>query len=488
MDNKNRKVSWTPFSDNLEETRVIVDNELEKSITDLGLFQGAGLFGLVKSKGFCIKNVLFSLFIWPLLAAPSLNFFSGNRISAFLKGGKDVLYDFLKRQDINWRGYRCSAAKRLYQRHRLERAKIRAATFDDTIRHRRGKKVAATSSHFDHTLGKHVMGQQVLEMGLSTEKGYVPLDSRIYVGEKRRQYGKHVIDDNRRSVGKEYMAGLYGDKNEMFRDLLKRAIKAGFSFTHVIADAWFGNRENIKAVVSCRLTAIFRMKRGNLRYIHNDKGYTATELYAKFKRKMTKHGTSRYKTYALDVHLDLAPDKKKQDLIPVRLVFSAINHQNDDKWALFLSTDTGLSEEETLEIYALRWAIEVYFKEVKQHLGLLKEQTGDYAVHYASIHLAAIRFILISNVALSNGGGFGYIRDKITKRLEYLTFARLLWELFRALIFGVLDSLERIIPLDTIAIIKLEIEERVSSFLDQALQLDERSITIELKAERIGAL
>lgn len=467
---------------------VIVDNELEKSVMELGLFNGVNKFGLIKSKGYSVRQVLFSLFIWPLLTMSSLHFFCGDRMSAFLKGGKDVLYDFLKRQDIDWRGYRRHAAKRLYLRHGLNQAKIRAATFDDTIQRRRGKKVAATSSHFDHTLGKHVMGQQVLEMGLATEKGYVPLDSRIYVGEKKRQYGKNNLKDYRRSVGKEYMAGIHADKNEMFRHSLKQAINAGFSFTHVIADSWFGNKENVKSVVSNELTAVFRMKRGNLRYILNNKRYTATELHALIKRRMRRLGKARYRTYALNVYLDLSEDKKKPDLLPVRLVFSSAINQRKENWVVFLSTDTTLLAEEVLEIYALRWSIEVYFKEVKQHFGFLKEQTGDYAVHYASIHLAAIRFILIAHGALSSGVSFGRVRDKITNRLEYLTFARLLWELFRALIFGVLDALRETISPATLALIKTEIDREVMAFLDQALQLDEKYVLNELKAEAIGAL
>lgn len=148
---------------------------------------------------------------------------------------------------------------------------------------------------------------------------------------------------------------------------------------------------------------------------------------------MTRLGKSRYRTYALNVYLDLPQNGEKLDLLPIRLVFSSAVNQRKDKWVVILSTDIKLSAEEILEIYALRWSIEVYFKEVKQHFSFLKEQTGDYAVHFASIHLAAIRFILIAHGALSNGVSFGHIRDKATRRLEYLTFARLLWELFRAL-------------------------------------------------------
>ncbi|WP_341538251.1 transposase, partial [Parashewanella spongiae] len=48
-----------------------------------------------------------------------------------------------------------------------------------------------------------------------------------------------------------------------------------------------------------------------------------------------------------------------------------------------------------LEIYALRWEIEVYFKEAKQHLGFLSEQSRHYSAYIASIHLTGLRFCLL---------------------------------------------------------------------------------------------
>jgi hypothetical protein len=95
-----------------------------------------------------------------------------------------------------------------------------------------------------------------------------------------------------------------------------------------------------------------------------------------------------------------------------------------------------LSATEILEIYALLWGIEVYFKEIKQHLGFLKEQSGDSAVHYVSILLCAIRYMFIANRMMTSGTAFGKMRNRITGQLEMLTFARLLWELFKALIYG----------------------------------------------------
>jgi hypothetical protein len=483
-----KQLSWTPYTNNLMKACSIVDNELENSIEALSLFSKAHIFGLSKKKGFSVPQVLFSILIWPLLGVHSLHFFCGNRLSAFITGGKDVLYNFLKRQSINWRGFRFHTAKQFYKVHNLDKESIRAAVFDDTIRHRRGKQVSAVSSHFDHTLGKTVMGQQILEMGLATPKGYVPVDSQIYIGDQKAQSGKKMLADYRSTVGKDYSTAKYRNKNQILRSMLKRAVNYGLGFTHVVADSWFGNKENIKAVLSEKLTGIFRMRQGRLLYYLNGKRYTATELHALVKRRMKRLKGTCYRTVTLNVHLDLSNDKKSPDLRLVKLLFSSSAKQQNENWVLFLSTDTSLSPQKILETYALRWGIEIYFKEAKQHFGLLKEQTGDYAVHYASIHLSAIRFLLVAHGTMTSGESFGTIRDKITRKLELLTFARLLWELFKALIYGVLNEMKSIIDSATIEMIKKQITVSITDFLEKALQLDEDYTSNELKAEKLGLI
>ena len=482
------KVSSTPLMDNISGADRLIDNELDLATQYLSFFSKTHCFGLVKNRGYPIRQVLFSVLIWPLLGVPSLHFFCGKRLSAFIDGGKDVLYDFLKRQDINWRGFRLYVALQLIRQHNLGSETIRAAVVDDTIKHRRGTKVSAVSSHFDHTLGKQVMGQQMLEMGLATPKGNVPLDSRIYVSEKRIQDGKSQFRDKRSSVARDCRVAKDKNKNEMFRDMLKRSIRKGIAFTHVMGDSWFGNKENIKSVISAKLTGIFRMKKGNLKYRINGKQYTATEVHLLLKRRMKRLNGSPYRTCTADVQMNLSNKLEQEEWVQIRLLFSSPVNQYKDNWAVFLSTDVQLDAEKILQLYSLRWSIEVYFKEIKQHLGFLKEQSGDYAVHYASIHLCAIRYLLIVDSMLRSGEAFGKMRNHISGKLEMLTFARLLWELFKALICGALDSLLQTIPQKTILLIKYKINETVCNFLNKALQLDEDYLFAEQKAEAIGIL
>ena len=51
----------------------------------------------------------------------------------------------------------------------------------DTVKQRFGKKMPGISSHFDHTSGRHMIGQQVLTLGLSCDEGFVPLDSELFI-------------------------------------------------------------------------------------------------------------------------------------------------------------------------------------------------------------------------------------------------------------------------------------------------------------------
>jgi hypothetical protein len=77
-------------------------------------------------------------------------------------------------------------------------------------------------------------------------------------------------------------------------------------------------------------------------------------------------------------------------------------------------------------------------------------------------------------------------RLNFSRKLEMLTFALLLWELFKALICGALDSLVHTIQQRTIMLIKNKINATACDFLNQAFQFDEDYLIAEQKAEAIG--
>ena len=487
--------SYTPVSDALSQPFTFADTELSEGIQRHSLVGRltAAISRQRRSDGEPLANLLCALLVWPLLKVSSIHCFCAE-LCQILVGKVSVLYDFLGREDINWRGLSSELARRVYQSGQLGSRSQCAFVVDDTSQARAGRKVEGTSCYFDHTEGRTRKGHQVLQLGLAGEKGFLPLEAQMVMGEKCAidKPKDKPFKDQRSSAARDLRRAREQTKHQLFREMLQRALRAGFRALYALADAWFGCKESIQCCLDNHLIGIFQMKRGNLAYRYQGRTYTARQLYGKVQRQMRPlNRQARYKTASLIVSINLETnDRQPARWVEVRLVFSApVRACHQDPWVIFLCTDTTLSDAKILEVYALRWSIEVYFREIKQNLGFLKEQSGRYQLAYASVHLAAIRYLLLFEAMLRNGQlSYGEIRDRETGRLQILTYAALLWQLFRALIEGALDGLVRDFGRQVVRKILATIDQTVEEFLTQALQMNPQQVSVQLKAEQLGYL
>ena len=444
--------------------------------------------GFNKRSGTPASEVVFILLLWVWLKMNSIGMFSRESILTFSQARKDVMYDFLKREDLNWRTLHAQTAKQIYNQHQLDKSKFRALVLDDSVKQRRGKHMEGVSRHFDHLTKRTVMGHQVLTLGYATEAVFLPLDSDIYISQKDAQGLKKPFKDGRSVAAKRYSAAKKMTKPEQARGMVKRASKLGFEADYLLADAWFGNKTTIRLAYSECLTAILRMKKDKTYYriteYHRGKTVTkqmnAQELYKQSVRNnWQKLDGIPIQAIPLDVELNLAEsDNKPEQWVKVRLLFVRGTASTEKSkvgkhdWALFLSMDTTLTPQQILEIYGLRWGIEVYFKEAKQHLGLLKEQTKSFASHIASIHLTAIRFCMLVYEKLNQAESrVCDIRHILAKQLNTLDNAKQLWNLFKNLIVGALNDLEEQLGGIKDEVLKI-IETRIHGFFLQVLQLN----------------
>ena len=76
------------------------------------------------------------------------------------------------------------------------------------------------SSHFDHTSGRHVMGQQVLTLGFSCEAGFVRLDSELFISQTKAHELHQPFQDGRSNVAKRYREAQQRTKPEMLRTMI----------------------------------------------------------------------------------------------------------------------------------------------------------------------------------------------------------------------------------------------------------------------------
>ena len=119
------------------------------------------------------------------------------------------------------------------------------------------------------------------------------------------------------------------------------------------------------------------------------------------------------------------------------------------KWRLFLSTDCSLTFAKVMEIYSVRWTIEVFIREAKLHLRLGKCQSRDFDAQIASTTIVCILYTLLSYYCRIHdyetlGGVFAVVSDDICER----NMAERLWDLFEDLLMTVIKIMSESGPVD----------------------------------------
>ena len=87
--------------------------------------------GFTKRSGIEINEAVFLLLLWKWLNMSSIAMFSRKALGVFSHARKDVMYDLLKREQINWRALNSQTARAVYQHNNLAHSRIKALVLDD---------------------------------------------------------------------------------------------------------------------------------------------------------------------------------------------------------------------------------------------------------------------------------------------------------------------------------------------------------------------
>ena len=171
--------------------------------------------------------------------------------------------------------------------------------------------------------------------------------------------------------------------------MIKRALRAGFKFEYVLTDSWFFSGKLLQGIVSFgkEVNLISMAKIGNARYkmLPSDKYLSPKQLIANHKYKAITN--RKYKAKYIKIQAEYQG---------VRVVMFLIKIGRGENWRLLVSTDLNISFNKLMEVYKIRWAIEVFFKESKQYLLLGKSQSQDFDAQIADTTISFMRYILLS--------------------------------------------------------------------------------------------
>ena len=138
----------------------------------------------------------------------------------------------------------------------------------------------------------------------------------------------------------------------------------------------------------------------------------------------------------------------------IRLFF--VRYSKRGKWRLLITTRTSLSFIQAMEIYTIRWSIEVFFKETKQLLGIHKCQSKHFDAHIAHTTLTMIQYIMLSlHKRFSDYETIGGLFRAIKDQYKQATIAQRLWSIF----IQILTNLVQKIHCDMEQILQLLIDD-----------------------------
>jgi hypothetical protein len=138
--------------------------------------------------------------------------------------------------------------------------------------------------------------------------------------------------------------------------------------------------------------------------------------------------------------------------IPLTLFFS--RQGKNGKWKVFLTTNTGLNFKKMVELYQIRWTIEVFNKEAKGLLNLGGCQSSNFDAQIADTTISMIAYILLSfRFRYDHYESKGALYRSMNAEFLRMTIDRRLWGLFLEtiqIVAGILeidadDLLERVL-------------------------------------------
>lgn len=378
------------------------------------------------------------LVMMPFFAVTGFRHYPESVLNKMFGGKKDILYDFMSQDNIDWRNliYRIVVklihnvtVRKDYRKSGLPSVIIA----DDSDLPKTGMKMEKIGKIFSHVHQKCILGYKALMLCWSDGRTQFMLDNSLH-GEKGKVEGKeqgltarqrerrYSRERDAESHASKRMDEYFMSKGEKLIQMVKRAIKSKIPFEYLLVDSWFTNTGLVDFVCKChkKFHLLGMAKMGNTKYATKRWGEVgAKAIIGKLKDTKEVKYSKRYRAHYVCVDATLGGRK-------VRLFFC--RRSKSEGWKILLTTDTSLDFLRAYEIYSMRWSIEVFFSDSKRLLGLADCSARDFSSQIAHVSLVMIRYNLLASIKRSmDYETIGGLFNDIYEGVHELTVIEKIW-------------------------------------------------------------
>ena len=357
----------------------------------------------LKKRGYSFQTIFSILISLPYVGMTTVHsLVNSSMLSEHIQARKDVFYRLKNNPGINWRAilwlFGMQFIKQVSAHGSNGRNSRRCLIFDDTFLPKTGRYIEKVSRMFDHVSKLYLIGYKLLVMGYWDGGSIIPLDFSLHrekgrnkekpFGLKKKEYRKQYRKKREKDTP-SWQRSKEADmsKIESALKMFWRAISQGVKIDYVLMDSWFTCEAFIKAVKRVKKQTVHLI--GMYKIAKTKFGYQREKLtYSQIRNKLGKAKRCRklrlqYKEAIVDYNG-----------VALKMFFSRKGSRG--KWRVFVTTDTTLTFIKMIEIYQIRWTVEVFFKESKQLLGLGRSQSNDFDAQIADTTMHMIQHILLT--------------------------------------------------------------------------------------------
>ena len=395
----------------------------------------------LKQRGYSFEVIFSCLVSLPFLGLNNVHGFTKSTLSRHIEARKDVFYRLKNNAQVCWRKilwmFALKAIKIGRQKGSAADDALKCLVFDDSTLAKTGEYFERISRVWDHVSNRFILGYKFLLMGYWDGVSFIPLDFSLHREKgknKGRPYGL-PMRDYKKQFRKKRQKGSYTEireketdrsKIDMALKLFTRAMTHGIKVDYVLMDSWFTCGAFIRAVRKVKKQAVhligmYKIPRTLFGFSHGRYTYSQIRnMLGKAKR------CRKLRLYYKETVVDYEGQ-------PLKMFFS--KQGKNGKWKVFITTDRTLSFIRMIEIYQIRWSIEVFFKESKQLFGLGKCQSTDFDSQIADTTITMIQHILMTlKYRFEQYESKGALFDQVKQDVLELRLNERLWGLFLELI------------------------------------------------------
>ena len=356
-------------------------------------------FSTIKKQGYSLMSMFLVLI---------LSRFGGLSVYAAQKTGNlpmddNTLYRLMNNPFMDWKSILLCFAKQFLRcvssRGEVNEKTIRCFVIDDTDIEKCGKTFEGISKIYSHREHRSLFGFKLLLLCYWDGKSLIPCCLSLHREYKKYEYGLTTKQQKRQFTKKRNDEGYYRERYDELDEnklsvaikMLKRCVNRSIFGSYVLMDSWFVNDFMLKEIRNIRKGMLHVVGICKL-----DKRLFSVEGKARNSQtiiKMNENDSSKVRSsrkYKSRYFVVVANYRG----VPVKLFY--IKYKNATNWSILLTTDLSLSFVKAMELYQIRWSIEVLNKECKQYLRLGKSQNTDFYGQIADASLVMITYTILT--------------------------------------------------------------------------------------------